>query len=159
MPCRAMYPYEGSLTKRLAGEPFDLLGFDVDADAKTLSVAMRAEGNTWRCWCENGNGPIASRWVSEGIPSLYLIDHEGIIRVRYVGFPGKDVLDHAIQILLKRRTGKDGGTLPVANGQKYNAKPSMAHRAGIVGLNLSSRISSTMVRTRVAMAMNHKILL
>ncbi len=107
-PCRAMYPYERSLSNRLASEPFALLGFDVDADAKTLSAAMRAAGNTWRCWCENGSGPIAGRWVSEGIPLLYLIDQEGVIRARYVGFPGKDVLDHAIEMLLKRRTEKDG---------------------------------------------------
>ncbi len=49
-PCRAMYPYERSLLKHLAGEPFALLGFDVNADARTLLSAMRAEGNTWRCW-------------------------------------------------------------------------------------------------------------
>jgi thiol-disulfide isomerase/thioredoxin len=107
-PCRAMYPYERSLSKHLAGEPFALLGFDVNADARTLLAAMRAEGNTWRCWCENGSGPIASRWVSEGIPLLYLIDREGVIRARYVGFPGKDILDHAIEMLLKGRTEKDG---------------------------------------------------
>ena len=106
-PCRAMYPYERSLSNRLVGEPFALLGFDVNADAKTLSAAMRAEGNTWRSWCEQGRGSIASRWVSGGIPLLYLIDHEGVIRARYVGFPGKDVLDHAIEKLLKRRTEKD----------------------------------------------------
>ena len=107
-PCRAMYPYERSLSNRLASEPFALLGFDVNADAKTLSAAMRAEGNTWRSWCEQGRGSIAGRWVSGGIPLLYLIDHEGVIRAKYVGFPGKDVLDHAIEILLKRRREKDG---------------------------------------------------
>ena len=108
-PCRAMYPYERSLSNRLASEPFALLGFDVNADAKTLSAAMRAEGNTWRSWCEQGRGSIAGRWVSGGIPVLYLIDHEGVIRAKYVGFPGKDVLDHAIEILLKRRAEEDGG--------------------------------------------------
>lgn len=108
-PCRAMYPYEKTLSKRLADEPFALLGFDVDANPKTLSEAMRAEGITWRSWCENGNGPIAGLWVSEGIPLLYLIDHEGVIRARYVFFPGKNVLDNAIDMLLKRRPGKDVG--------------------------------------------------
>jgi hypothetical protein len=70
---------------------------------------MRAEGITWRSWCENGNGPIAGLWVSEGIPLLYLIDHEWVIRARYVFFPGKNVLDNAIEMLLKRRPGKDVG--------------------------------------------------
>ncbi len=107
-PCRAMYPYERALSKRLAGEPFVLLGFDVDADAKTLSTTMRAEGNTWRSWSENGSGPIAGRWVSGGIPLLYLIDKDGVVRARYVGSPGEDVLDHAIGELLKSHTEMDG---------------------------------------------------
>ncbi len=100
-PCRAMYPYEKSLSKRLAGEPFALLGFDVSANPKSLAQAMIAEGMTWRSWCEDGNGPVAGQWVSEGIPLLYLIDPEGVIRARYAGFPGADVLDHAIDKLLK----------------------------------------------------------
>jgi thiol-disulfide isomerase/thioredoxin len=102
-PCRAMYPYEKTLSKRLAGEPFALLGFDINADPRSLAQAMRAEEITWRSWCENGNGPIAGLWVSEGIPLLFLIDPEGVIRARYVGFPGKDVLDHAIDVLLTAR--------------------------------------------------------
>ena len=106
-PCRALYPYEKTLSKRLADEPFALLGFDVDANPKTLSEAMRAEGITWRSWYENGKGPIAGLWVSEGIPLLYLIDHEGVIHARYVFFPGKNVLDNAIEMLLKRRRGTD----------------------------------------------------
>jgi hypothetical protein len=32
-----------------------------------------------------------------------------VIRAKYVGFPGKDVLDHAIEILLKRRAEEGGG--------------------------------------------------
>ena len=64
---------------------------------------MSAEGITWRSWYENGAGPIAGQWVSEGIPLLYLIDTEGVIRARYAGFPGTDVLDYAIDKLLKAR--------------------------------------------------------
>jgi thiol-disulfide isomerase/thioredoxin len=100
-PCRAMYPYEKSLVKRLAGEPFALLGFDVNADRKKLERATRAEGITWRSWWEQGNGPIARRWVSEALPTLYLLDRKGVIRAKYVGFPGEEVLDYAIDTLLK----------------------------------------------------------
>ncbi|MFI5456206.1 MAG: TlpA family protein disulfide reductase [Isosphaerales bacterium] len=107
-PCRAMYPYEKSLVKRRAGEPFALLGFDVDADRKKLEQAMRAEGITWRSWWKNGNGPIASRWISEGLPTLYLLDPKGVIRAKYVGFPGEEVLDHAIETLLKEHSERGG---------------------------------------------------
>jgi len=103
-PCRAMYPYEKSLVKRRAGEPFALLGFDVAADRKKLKQAMRAEGITWRSWCENGNGPIGRRWVFEALPTLYLLDPKGVIRAKYVGFPGEEVLDQAIETLLNEQS-------------------------------------------------------
>ncbi len=100
-PCRAMYPYEKSLVMRHKGEPFALLGFDIGSDRKKLEQAMKAEGMTWRSWRENGNGPIARRWVTEALPTLYLLDPKGVIRAKYAGFPGEEVLDSAIETLLR----------------------------------------------------------
>jgi thiol-disulfide isomerase/thioredoxin len=99
-PCRAMYPYEKSLVKRLGGKPFALLGFDVDAERTKLEHAMRAEQITWRSWWASGDGSVARRWAVGGLPTLYLIDPNGVIRARYDGFPGADSLDRAIMTLL-----------------------------------------------------------
>ncbi len=99
-PCRAMYPYEKSLVKRLEGKPFALLGFDVDAERTKLAQAMRAEQITWRSWWAKRAGSVGGRWGVASLPTLYLIDPKGVIRARYDGFPGADTLDRAIMALL-----------------------------------------------------------
>ncbi|MBM3833822.1 MAG: TlpA family protein disulfide reductase [Verrucomicrobia bacterium] len=76
-----MYPHERSLVKKLEGKPFVLLGVNSDPKARFRAV-MKKENITWRSWWDGGNtsGPIASAWGIRGWPTLYLIDHKGIIR-------------------------------------------------------------------------------
>jgi hypothetical protein len=64
---------------------------------------MEKEEITWRSWWDGGNtsGPIASAWNVKGWPTLYVIDHKGTIRHKYLGFPGEQKFDGAIEALLK----------------------------------------------------------
>lgn len=97
-----MYPHERSLVKKLEGKPFVLLG--VNSDPKNrLRQVVKKESMTWRSWWDGGNtsGPIATSWAVSGWPTLYLIDHKGIIRNEYVGSPGDSVLDPAIDSLVR----------------------------------------------------------
>jgi len=41
-----------------------------------------------------------SRWAVRGFPQLYLLDAEGVIRQRWFGNPGEEVLDQEIDALL-----------------------------------------------------------
>ncbi len=43
-----MYPHERSLVKRLAGEPFALIGVNSDKDKAKLAKRMEEESITWR---------------------------------------------------------------------------------------------------------------
>jgi hypothetical protein len=76
-----MYPHERSLVKNLEGRPFALLGVNSDGKAE-LKKAMEREGITWRSWWDGGsaNGPIARQWNVTGWPTIYVIDHKGVIR-------------------------------------------------------------------------------
>src|SRR5215472_10275328 len=97
-----MYPHERSLVKRLEGKPFVILG--VNSDPRDhLRKVIKKEKMTWRSWWDGGTttGPIASAWGVEGWPSLYLVDSKGTIRQRYVGFPGAEKLDKAVDDLLR----------------------------------------------------------
>ena len=44
--------------------------------------AIKRESITWRSWWDGGNtqGPIATQWNVKGWPTLYILDHNGIIR-------------------------------------------------------------------------------
>jgi hypothetical protein len=97
-----MYPHERSLVKRLAGKPFAILGVNSDDKRDDLKKAMEKEQITWRSWFEGSKGgPIATRWNVQGWPTLYVVDARGIIRHKYFGPPGDDVLDEVIDGLVK----------------------------------------------------------
>jgi hypothetical protein len=99
-----MYPHERSLVKRLADKPFALLGINSDADRAKLKEAMRTENITWRSWWDGGNpegptdGPIANAWNIGSWPTIYVLDHKGVIRFKDVR---GEAMDKAVDQLLK----------------------------------------------------------
>ena len=98
-----MYPHERSLVKRLESKPFALVGVNSDRDRADLKKTMEKEKITWRSFWNGGGtqGPISTRWAIRGWPTLYLIDHNGIVRAKYVGSPGEKVLDEKLDALIK----------------------------------------------------------
>ncbi len=94
-----MYPHERSLVKRLAGAPFALLGINSDRDREALKDVLEEEEITWRSWWDGGGtgGPIATEWNVSGWPTIYVLDHEGVIRYKDVR---GEAMDEAIDTLL-----------------------------------------------------------
>ena len=95
-----MYPHERSLVKRLAGKPFALLGVNSDSDREALKEVIKRENITWRSWWDGGStrGPIATKYQVRAWPTIYVIDHKGIIRYKNVR---GEALDKAVDTLLK----------------------------------------------------------
>jgi hypothetical protein len=93
-----MYPHERSLVKRLENKPFALLGINSDPKER-LREAMKRENITWRSWWDGGdtNGPIARAWNVSGWPTIYILDHKGIIRFKG---PRGEAMDKAVDQLL-----------------------------------------------------------
>jgi hypothetical protein len=85
--------------KRLEGKPFALLGINSDSKER-LRKAMTKEKITWRSWWDGGDteGPIAKAWNVKGWPTIYVLDHKGVIRYRDVR---EKELDAAVDSLLK----------------------------------------------------------
>ncbi len=99
-----MYPHERSLVKRLADKPFALIGVNSDRDLNELKEVLNTEQITWRSFWngpQGTGGPISSDWNVRGWPTLFLIDHKGILRYKWVGNPGDKVMDEAIDKLVK----------------------------------------------------------
>jgi hypothetical protein len=93
-----MYPHERSLVKRLEGKPFALLGINTDPKAN-VKKAIKQENITWRSWWDGGSteGPIATKWNVQAWPTIYVLDHKGVIRFRG---PRGEGLDKAVDQLL-----------------------------------------------------------
>ena len=53
---------------------------------------------TWRSsWQGSTAGPICQQYRVRGYPTLYLLDHEGVIREKWLGPPSNEVLDAAVE--------------------------------------------------------------
>ena len=104
-----MYPHERSLVKRLEGKPFALIGVNSDPDKAKLKKRLAEERITWRSFW-NGpkgtDGPISRAWNVRGWPTIYVLDHKGVIR--YKG-PREKKLDEAVDTLLAEREKEAAG--------------------------------------------------
>jgi hypothetical protein len=78
-----MLPHEKALVKRLQDQPFALLGINSDGDAETLKGILSDNDITWRQHVDGDTGgPWATRWNVSGWPTIYVLDHKGVIRHR-----------------------------------------------------------------------------
>ena len=97
-----MFPHERSLVKRMAGKPFALIGVDSDRTREALKSAIEKEHLSWRHFFDGSTGgPIATKWNIHGWPTLYVLDHKGVIRQKWLGSPGEKVMDEVIDKLVK----------------------------------------------------------
>ena len=98
--CMAQVPRERALAERMKGRPFALLGVNSDEDREKLKEAIGREKIAGRSWFDGGKvgGPIASRWNVKFWPTVYILDHRGVIRAREVS--DMDFLDTMVETLV-----------------------------------------------------------
>jgi hypothetical protein len=94
--------------KKLESKPFALIGVNSDVDKVQLKKDMEKEQITWRSFWNGGStlGPISTKWNIRGWPTLFVIDHKGVIRGKYLGSPGEAVLDELIEKLVAEAESK-----------------------------------------------------
>jgi len=116
-PCMNMVPHERALYERNAEKPFAIVGVNGDilpdenakvttADGKVIDnsaavhAAIEKTGIKWRSF-RNGSFGLANEWNVRSWPTVYLIDHRGIIRGKWKGDSGEKELDAAVEKLVK----------------------------------------------------------
>ena len=95
-----MYPHERSLVEKYKDQPFAIVGINSDSDREALKPVLEKENITWRSFWngEKGtSGPISKAWNVKGWPTIYVLDHEGVIRFK--GVRG-EAMDKAVDFLL-----------------------------------------------------------
>ena len=115
-----MYPHERSLVKAMKNRPFSLIGVNSDRDLKKLKKVIEKNKITWRSFQDRPDDKtcISRTWGVRGWPTLFLVDHKGIIRKKWVGNPGNDVLDKEIEALVKAAEAhRKGGEKKKAVGE------------------------------------------
>ena len=54
----------------------------------------------WAHWWDGENGPVTKMFRVKAFPTVYLIDAKGVIRHKWVGNPGNDKIDKAVEDLV-----------------------------------------------------------
>jgi hypothetical protein len=119
-----MIPHERSLVKRMQGRPFVLLGVNGDETREEFQDTIKEEEITWRNWWD-AKGNIMDQYGVEGLPTIYLIDHKGMVRATFEGAPQArtpaqaierlgEQLDKAIDGLVQEAERDAAGTAPAA---------------------------------------------
>lgn len=62
---------------------------------------MDNEKLNWRSFVDDQN-TIASKWNVTGTPTLYIIDHRGVIQYKWKGNPGPKAIDAALEELIQQ---------------------------------------------------------
>jgi hypothetical protein len=96
-----MIPHERELAKKLADKPFTLLGINSDEGRSALKRIQAEQQLTWPQIYDGppGEGPLANHWNVHGWPTIYILDHEGI--VRYKNLRDQKLEDAVLELLDK----------------------------------------------------------
>ena len=105
-----MWPHERSLVSKLADKPFAVIGVNIsEPNPAALKKVVEKENLTWRSFSDpptsEGRGAIAKKWNLGGTPTIYLIDHKGVIRHKWVGGARANLIDNAVEKLIQEVEG------------------------------------------------------
>lgn len=97
-----MIPHERDLVKKMEGKPFVLVSVSADDKKETLQEFLGKEKMPWTHWWDNGpKSKVLKSYRVRAFPTLYLVDHTGVIKHKWVGNPGNDKIDAAVEELVK----------------------------------------------------------
>jgi peroxiredoxin len=108
-----MWPYERSLVKKLENKPFVLVGVNTDQhDSDKLKSVMDKEQLPWRSFADpregarGATGRICGEWCIEA-RAMFVIDHKGSIRHKWLGGQATQLIDQALQKLIAQAEGRE----------------------------------------------------
>lgn len=105
-PCQQMIPHTRKLVEKMKDRPFEFVSVSADDDKRTLERFLEQTPMPWTHWWDDGRTSVAFRkFRVRAYPTIYLIDHAGVVRQKWVGIPGNDpnsdVMDRAVEALVK----------------------------------------------------------
>ncbi|HJZ59858.1 MAG TPA: TlpA disulfide reductase family protein [Gemmataceae bacterium] len=99
-PCRAMIPHEREMVKKHKDKPFVLVSVSGDEEKEALTKFLEKEPMPWVHWWDGDEQKVLKTFRVKAFPTIYLIDHKGVIRKKWIGSPSNKVLDDAVEELV-----------------------------------------------------------
>ena len=93
-------------------KPFALIGVNINChDPKVLKKVMDRERLPFRSFTDKsdgeGLGVIGRAWNLFGTPTVFVLDHKGVIRYRHMGIPDRKAIDGVLKELIREAEAKE----------------------------------------------------
>ncbi len=99
-PCRKMIPHLKELRSAYQGRGFEVIGISVGEDAGTVKSFAKSNGMSYPIAVSSDGQTEQAYGGIRGIPTTFLIDKQGRIAQKYVGYHDKASLETEIKKLL-----------------------------------------------------------
>ena len=102
-PCMRMVPHEVEMVEKMTGRPFELVGVNGDPElTDDVKQIIQEKKITWRSFKnqQKDSPPLSETWEIGGWPTIYVIDHKGVIKHIQLGGGELDKLDKVIEELV-----------------------------------------------------------
>ena len=108
-PCMAAVPHENAIAARFKGRPFALVGVNGDHDQAAARKAVEKAQITWQSFRNpdpESEGPIPAAYNVRSWPTVYVIDHKGVIRARSIS--GRELDETLEELIAEAEAAKAG---------------------------------------------------
>ncbi len=101
-PCKNSFPWMIEMKKKFKDLPFEIIAINLDNDKALAEEFIASQAINFPV-AFDPQAETAERYGVEGMPSSYLIDPQGRLRIRYTGFwnKSKNEKEQAISKLLE----------------------------------------------------------
>jgi thiol-disulfide isomerase/thioredoxin len=96
-PCRESFPWMNSLLKRYPSDRFTVITINLDAETEQMHRFLQKIEADFDVY-HDPSGAIAEQFELEGMPTSYLIDANGKVVSKHIGFYTRKVDDYEREI-------------------------------------------------------------
>jgi thiol-disulfide isomerase/thioredoxin len=80
--CMELIPDDKKIAEDMKGRPFAVVGVNLDEDPGDFKAVIKEAEIPWRNWNDRERA-ISRRWRARLLPTIYVIDHKGIVRYEH----------------------------------------------------------------------------
>jgi peroxiredoxin len=100
-PCIKMIPDSRKLVKAMKGKPFAFVSVSADEEKGALTDFLKEHQMPWDHWWVGSGSKFQKAWDVDGFPTVFVIDHKGVIRYSQVGYSEEDRIAKEAERLVK----------------------------------------------------------
>ncbi len=92
-PCRKSFPWINAMQEKYKDKGLVVIGINLDADIEKAKQFLKKTPAQFRLFSDP-NGALAEKYKLIGMPSSFVLDSNGEVRHRHVGFKKSSILEY-----------------------------------------------------------------